>query len=207
MIGTRPGIRRTTAGLLLCAALVVLAVAPAGGGATGHAAVAATNDVSGAVSSYTPTDIYLRDNPSDLGYEPSASPFWNSPDIRVCPTVLLCATSVNPVAGSTAYVFVTLRNPGPYGVGTDSGSLRLYYSVAGAGPWPTAWSLLNTSLLTVPPGVTTASLAWSAIPGPGTVNILAVWDSPGDPVLVNTSNPQVNTQYNNNIAWKGVVVI
>ncbi|WP_433350478.1 hypothetical protein [Micromonospora sp. CA-111912] len=154
----------------------------------------------------TPTDIYLRDVPSDFGLEPhSGSPIWASPDVKVCPTAVGCATSQSPVVGMTSYIFVTLRNSGPYGTGTDSGALRIYRTSPGGGMiWPTDLTWVATVPVVVPPGATTVVVPWGAVPGPGNFSLLAVWESPDDPVLLLTPDLQVNVRYNNNIAWRAL---
>jgi hypothetical protein len=199
-------LRRTAASLLLGMAVAVAAVAPVDGVARGAAGAAGTGTGVG-VGLQTSADVYLRDNLTDAGFEPSTGFFWDSPDLRVCLTPAPCATTPTLTVGSTVYVVATLRNPGPYGTGTGSGTLRLYSSTTGAAPWPGGWTPVNSLTLTVAPGVTTAVAAWSAIPGPATVSLLAVWESVGDPTPVISPAPQVTTQYSNNVAWKNVMVI
>ncbi|MDG4818185.1 hypothetical protein O7628_22100 [Micromonospora sp. WMMD956] len=151
----------------------------------------------------TVTDTWMRDTVSDVGLQPhSTDPIWASPDIKVCPTTVECATSMFPVvAGSTSYIFVKLRNPGPYGSGIDSGTLRFYRtSPGGSLSWPLGWVPVTSRVLIVPAGVTTVRVEWPAVPGPGHFSLLAVWDSLTDPLLVMTTDIAINVRYNNNIA-------
>ncbi|WP_405096536.1 hypothetical protein [Micromonospora sp. NBC_01412] len=156
-----------------------------------------------------PTDIYMRDLATDVGLEPHmTNPIWSSPDIRVCPAALSCATSQFPVVGMTNYIFVTLRNPGPYGTGIDSGALRIYRTSPGGGMvWPTDLTWVATVSVVVPPGATTVVVPWGAVPGPGHFSLVAVWDSPRDPLLPLTSDLQVNVRYSNNIAWRDLMSV
>ncbi|WP_405109263.1 hypothetical protein OG559_28205 [Micromonospora sp. NBC_01405] len=154
----------------------------------------------------TPTDVWMRDGAFDVGLQPhSYNPIWASPDIKVCPTGMGCATSANAIVGMTNYIFVTLRNPGPYGTGIDSGALRIYRTSPGGGmAWPTDLTWVATVPVVVPPGATTVVVAWGAVPGPGNFSLLAVWESPDDPLLLLTPDLQVNVRYNNNIAWRAL---
>ncbi|MFI2667914.1 hypothetical protein [Micromonospora carbonacea] len=190
--------------LALCAGPVLAGLLT---GATASAAVA--GPVAGATSaakparSMTVTDVWMRDTVSDVGIQPHlTNPLWASPDIKVCPTSVECATSTFPVAGSTSHIFVKLRNPGPYGSGTDSGTLRFYRtSPGGSLAWPLGWVPVTSSAVTVVPGVTTVQVPWTAVPGPGHFSLLAVWESPNDPLPFMTADILTNVRYNNNIAW------
>ncbi|TDC57287.1 hypothetical protein E1258_22280 [Micromonospora sp. KC207] len=157
----------------------------------------------------TVTDVWMKDVAGDVGLQPHAgTPIWASPDIKVCPTSVECATSQFPVAGTTSHIFVKLRNPGPYGSGTDSGVLRFYRTSPGGGlSWPTDWTPITSRTVTVVPGVTTVAVTWTAVPGPGHFSLLAVWDSPNDPLPFLTSDTVTNVRHNNNIAWRDLVSV
>ncbi|MFC8850803.1 MULTISPECIES: hypothetical protein [unclassified Micromonospora] len=151
----------------------------------------------------TVTDVWMRDVAADVGLQPhSGTTIWASPDVLVCPTPVECATSQSPVVGMTSHIFVKLRNPGPYGSGTDSGVLRFYRTSPGGGlAWPADWVPVTSVSVTVPPGVTTVTVPWTAVPGPGHFSLLAVWDSPNDPLPFMTTNIATNVRHSNNIAW------
>ena len=51
-------------------------------------------------------------------------------------------------------------------------------------------------------GVTTTSIAWNNVPSIGHFCLLLRWESPTDPMLFEGTATSINTQYNNNIAWK-----
>ncbi|MEV0396118.1 hypothetical protein [Polymorphospora rubra] len=157
----------------------------------------------------TVTDVWMRDLVSDAGLQPHwGSPIWASPDLKVCPTAAGCASSVPPVVGGTNHIITTLRNPGPYGEGTDSGTLMFYRSSPGGSlVWPTAWTFVTSVSLTVPPGVTTVSVPWTAVPGPGHFSLIAVWQSPTDPLLPLTPDIQTNVRRNNNIVWRDLASV
>ncbi|MFF3868810.1 hypothetical protein [Micromonospora sp. NPDC001898] len=152
------------------------------------------------------TDVWMRDVATDVGLQPHMyNPIWASPDNKVCPMVPPCATSGNAIVGVTNYISVTLRNPGPYGSGIDSGALRIYRTSPGGGmAWPTDLTWVATVPVVVPPGATTVVVAWGAVPGPGIFSLLAVWESPDDPLPLLTPDLQANVRYNNNIAWRAL---
>ncbi|WP_320069827.1 hypothetical protein [Micromonospora sp. RTGN7] len=199
ILGSRA--RRAALALLTGTALASLLGATAATAAT--AAIAAPLDAK-PDRVMSPTDVWMRDVASDVGLQPhSLSPVWASPDIKICPTAVECSTSINPVAGATNHIHVKLRNPGPYGSGVDSGVLRFYRSTPGGSlVWPVGWTWVATLSLTVPPGVTSVVVPWTAVPGPGHFSLLAVWESPNDPVSMWTTDTLINVRYNNNVAWR-----
>ncbi|MBO4204624.1 hypothetical protein [Micromonospora echinofusca] len=152
------------------------------------------------------TDVYIKDVSADLGYQPhSYDPLWKSPDIKVCPTAIECAVSQNPRVGVTNYIFVKLRNPGPYGTGTDNGTLRVYRTTPGGGAnWPGAWTQIGAVSVPVFAGVTTVTIPWNGVPGPGHFCLLARWVSPTDPFTFEGPSISTNVRHNNNIAWRNV---
>lgn len=154
------------------------------------------------------TDVYMRDYAGDAGIEPHSNSVWTSPDIKVCPTPVECATSQNPEVGSVNYIFVKLNNPGPYGSGDDIGTLDIYRSTPGGGTgWSADWTSIGGVLgLSVPAsGITTAVIPWPDVPGPGHFCLLARWESADDPMsFPEGPNTVLNTQRNNNLAWRNV---
>lgn len=152
------------------------------------------------------TDVYIKDVAADVGVEPHLlEPLWISPDIKVCPTAVECATSQNPIVGVTNYVFVKLRNPGPYGSGVGSGVLRVYRTTPGGGAtWPTHWTEIGASSVIAAPGVTTVTIPWTGVPGPGHFCLIARWISDSDPMTVEGPSIPINASHNNNIAWRNV---
>ncbi|TDC68277.1 hypothetical protein E1193_31265 [Micromonospora sp. KC606] len=152
------------------------------------------------------TDVYIRDVGADVGVEPhSFNPLWASSDIKVCPTAVECAVSQNPIVGVTNYIFVKLRNPGPYGSGTSQGELRIYRTTPGGGAvWPTHWTQISAVNVTAFAGTTTVTIPWTGVPGPGHFCLLARWVSPTDPMTFEGPDISTNTRYNNNIAWRNV---
>jgi hypothetical protein len=164
----------------------------------------------------TPSDVYIRDYPADVGNEPSGAPFiWTSPDIKICNNVNGCATSGNPVYGSpNNYVFVTLRNHGPVrATGPISGSLYVYYLPSGGNStWPGSWQLIKVEqgLYLTAGEDRDVRIQWNNVPVPGHYCLLARWVSQGDPMTFPEligSNTVTNTLNNNNIAWRNVDVI
>jgi hypothetical protein len=149
----------------------------------------------------------MRDVVGDVGLQPhNGLAIWSSPDVKVCPTPADCGAGINPVVGTAAHIVVQLRNPGPYGaVGSETGVLRIYRSAVGGGYlWPGQFTLVTSASLTVPDGVTTVALPWTSVPGPGHFSLLAVWDSPNDPLPPLVADTALNVRNNNNVAWRGV---
>ncbi|MEQ4303636.1 hypothetical protein ABNF97_20025 [Plantactinospora sp. B6F1] len=152
------------------------------------------------------TDAFMKDTASDVGNEPHGaiySSFFNSPDVKICPSGVECPSHTNPVVGSTSYIFVKLRNPGPYGSGISSGTLRAYYTTSGgAANWPAHWTPIGSKTLPVAPGETVTSIAWPNVPSIGHFCLLLRWESATDPMNFEGTATSINTQYNNNIVWK-----
>jgi hypothetical protein len=203
MISTAgPRLQRTVI-LLFGATLATLMTVSTSGAAMGGAA-GTGSDTAAAVSART--DVFMKDTASDVGNEPHGaiySSFFNSPDIKICPTAIECPTSTNPVVGSTSYIFAKLRNPGPYGQGTSTGTLRAYYTTSGGGAnWPAHWTPIGAKSLPVAPGETTTSIEWSDVPSIGHFCLLLRWESATDPMNFEGTSTSINTQYNNNLVWK-----
>lgn len=160
----------------------------------------------------TYSDVWMRDNLSDVGNEPhTLGTIWDSPDIVVCNTPTPCAVSENPIAGGTSYLFVTLRNDRvrkeqpPQQI---KGNLHLYRTTPGGNAqWSGDWTPINIvfNILLNPGEVRTIQMPWFDVPGPGHFCLLARWVSAGDPMTFpETADTQQNTRNNNNIAWKNV---
>ncbi|MEU8261977.1 hypothetical protein AB0C02_15305 [Micromonospora sp. NPDC048999] len=193
-------VRRSALAVLTGAALAALLTVTSAGAAPGAAQRQENMVAAGR------TDVYIRDVAADVGAQPhSFDPLWQSPDIKVCPTAVECAASQNPIVGATNFIFVKLRNPGPYGSGTDSGVLRVYRTTPGGGAvWPTHWTQIGAASVIVYPGTTTVTIPWNGVPGPGHFCLLARWESPTDPMNFEGPDIGTNTRYNNNIAWRNV---
>ncbi|MEV6520368.1 hypothetical protein AB0M43_00325 [Longispora sp. NPDC051575] len=158
------------------------------------------------------TDAYTRDQVGDNGTEsnPSTVPVWASPDIRVCQTALGCAADQPLIVGSTAYIFVTLNNAGPYGSGPSSGTLNVYSTLlGGAATWSSQFTQFGSVAVTAYPGVTTVTVPWVNVPDDGPLPgahfcLLTRWVSPTDPMTSEGPNAIANTIANNNISWHNV---
>ncbi|WBB78760.1 hypothetical protein O7606_21475 [Micromonospora sp. WMMD882] len=195
--------RRSTLALLTGAALATLMSVTAAAAAPLTSA-ADTSDVGATVRA----DVWMKDFDTDTGLEPHGNPtIWMSPDIKVCNTAVECAwPGHSPIVGARNYVFVTLRNPGPYGSNvTETGQIYVYWSNPGAGTaWDSDWNEIGWKTVPVSPGVTKVIIPWDNVPGPGHFCLLARWVSPNDPFNFEGPETSVNTQYNNNIAWRNV---
>lgn len=185
------------------AALLTITTAGAASGAYQSGAVGAEETGAGTLGG---TDVWMKDNASDVGVQPyTVGSMYTSPDIKVCPTPVECASSQNPIVGVTNYIFVTLRNPGPYGSGTATGTLFMYRTSPGGGSaWPADWTFIGGAGATVPAGTTTVMVPWVGVPGPGHFCLLARWVSTTDPMVPEGAVTTTNTRNNNNIAWRNV---
>ncbi|MFE6616724.1 hypothetical protein [Amycolatopsis sp. NPDC057786] len=150
-------------------------------------------------------DVFIRDNTSDVGFEPSSGSLYSSPDIRVCfsPTIL-CATDDPIVQGSTAYIHVTLNNPGPYGDALEKGTLQVYYTKQGTvAQWSSQWTYIGSATnVDVPYGTKRVVIPWK-VPIGSHFCLLARWLSPTDLPTEGLST-SANARNNNNIAWHNV---
>jgi hypothetical protein len=160
-------------------------------------------------------DVFIRDIAGDGGLEPDPlSPIWESPDIWVCPmTSPMCAApGFIPVVGQTNFVRVRLNNTGP---GAVAGNVDVHFtSMGGSASWPVDWNapfpphggFVGAVSVTVPPGMgsATATIPWTAVPGPGHFCLLARFHAPTDPTFGEGLNTALNTVNNNNIAWHNV---
>ncbi|WP_224368175.1 vWA domain-containing protein [Hyalangium versicolor] len=165
----------------------------------------------------TASDVYMRDDAADLGFEPGTAPsIYMSPDIKVCNSPTSCAyPGTNPVAGTTNnHIFVTLRNHGPMRPpGPISGSLYVYYLPSGGNStWPGSWQLIKVEhgLFLTTGEDREVRIKWDNMPGAGHYCLLARWVSAGDPMTFPEligSNVVNNTRQNNNIAWHNIDIL
>ncbi|WP_326552131.1 hypothetical protein [Micromonospora sp. NBC_01813] len=193
-------VRRSTLALIGVAAMALLLPVTS-------ATAAALDRSTGGGAVTTAADVWMMDNSSDVGLQPhNLGSIWQSPDIKVCNTAVECAVSQNPIIGQTNYIFVKLRNPGPYGNSvTEQGELHVYRTTPGGGAsWPTHWTEIGWTSVSVAPGVTTVTIPWTGVPGPGHFCLLTRWVSANDPMTVEGPDTPQNTRNNNNIAWRNV---
>ncbi|WP_181772973.1 hypothetical protein [Amycolatopsis pittospori] len=151
------------------------------------------------------SDVFIRDNTSDVGFEPSSGSLYSSPDIRVCfSATILCATDDPIVQGGNAYIHVTLNNPGPYGDGLEKGTLQVYYTKQGTvAQWTSQWNYIGSATnVSVPYGTKRVVIPWK-VPIGSHFCLLARWLSPTDLPTEGVST-SANTRNNNNIAWHNV---
>ncbi|ANN15438.1 hypothetical protein SD37_07050 [Amycolatopsis orientalis] len=153
-------------------------------------------------------DVFIRDNTSDVGFEPSTGSLYSSPDIRVCNSPgTPCPADQPVVQGSTAYIHVFLNNPGPYGDALEKGTLQLYYTKQGTvAQWSSQWNYIGSATdVSVPYGVKRVVIPWK-VPFGSHFCLLARWLSPTDLPTEGLSTA-TNTRNNNNLAWHNVNVI
>lgn len=151
-------------------------------------------------------DVYIRDNASDTGAEPSTGSIYSSPDIRVCDVDPECP-GIDPAPGTRNRVLVDLRRKPGAIVGNVTGRVYVYWtSQGGSATWPYDWTLIGSKSVSVPPGGTTADIDWLSFPA-GPVCLLARFVSDADPMTTPTppgTSTQVHAKANNNIAWRNL---
>lgn len=202
--------RRSVRAMLLGSALAALLTITSAGAASGayqSGVSEAAGTAAAEVASLNHKDVWMKDHDSDTGIAPhTIEPIYWSPDIKVCNGPLECATSQNPIVGTTNWVFVNLRYPGPGGGSTPTtGTLHLYRTSPGGGSaWPGGWTLIGTATTSVPVGGTTVRITWNGVPGPGHFCLLARWVSDDDPMAPEGPVTTTNTRNSNNIAWRNV---
>lgn len=166
-------------------------------------------------------DGWIKDVPADDGTEPdpSTANMWESPDIWVRnqqdTTLQFTHQHQTPIAGSTNYVYVKLRNRGCAPL--KLGNVLTYFSKASTGlVWSTNWigsASTGDVIGTKPVGFVAANgqivleYPWTP-PATGHFCLLARLVSTDDPMtFAEGTIVHVNTQNNNNIAWKNVNVV
>lgn len=201
--------RRSALAALLGSALAALLTITTAGAASGAYQSGAYGAEETGAGTLGGTDVWMRDNTSDVGVQPyTVGSMYSSPDIKVCPAPVECGSSQAPVVGVTNYIFVKLRNPGPYGSGTATGTLFMYRTSPGGGSaWPADWTFIGGAGATVPAGTTTVMVPWVGVPGPGHFCLLARWVSATDPMVPEGPVTTTNTRNNNNIVWRNVTSV
>ncbi len=145
-------------------------------------------------------EFHLRDGLLDIGDEPSAGPFWNSPDIfctklRVPNPVQAFADQekyygIKPFKGGTAFFYVRVRN-----IGTMAGAPRihLFWTEQSSFVSPQIWAPMGMleSPVPIPPGEIgyVGPLPWTLpnsaiIPN---ISIVAVAENEMDPQMIPSS--------------------
>ncbi|WDZ85816.1 hypothetical protein [Micromonospora cathayae] len=193
--------RRSTLALLTGAALATLL------SVTSATAAPLAGTTRGGVGTAAVADVWMKDHPDDVGLQPhSLNPIWESPDIKVCHTAVECAVSQNPIAGVRNYLFIKFRNNGPYaGPVVESGVIEVFRTPSSGGSaWPDDWVQIGWMAVPSYPGVTTVTIPWDDVPGPGHFCLVARWVSPNDPMTFQSPDIGVTVRNNNNIAWRNV---
>lgn len=117
-------------------------------------------------------DVFIRDNPSDDGTEPSADPnFWEFSDIVVRPTDDGIFTPSDPSQsryvelGQDNYVYVQVTNNGPATARNVEVSTRIMPHVGLQFVYPVDWTAIDATHIAPTPVLT----SFTAIPAGGTV--------------------------------------
>jgi hypothetical protein len=172
-------------------------------------------------------DVMIGDCLADVGTEPNAAcgtVYFNSPNIwlRKLPDGTLPGNDVSqsPVAGGTNYVYARVKN-----IGTalmTHGRVYFYFAKAAtAFNWSYHWAghwvgtslegdligYADVNLLSGGGGTTIVGTSWPNTPGFSHFCILARFVAASDPMTYPEGiTTTVNTQNNNNIAWRNITV-
>jgi hypothetical protein len=189
------------------------------------------------VASGATADLWMQDNADDTGTEPdaSANPMWISDDIwvRNAPDGLTNQDHQNPRGEELNRVYVRVRNRGCAGVGTQSGTVKLYWAKASSSlSWPAPWDGSVTSPALMGGLIGSQPVAVAG----GAQEILSFDWTPPDPsdyaafgadkahfcllarietsssapfgmTTPETGNLYANVQNNNNIVWKNISIV
>ncbi|HYH44078.1 MAG TPA: S8 family serine peptidase [Thermoanaerobaculia bacterium] len=157
-------------------------------------------------------DLWCRDLPFDTGLEPEPAaaglPMWLSQDIWVRKSDDAGTVHQRVKAGRTNYVRVKVRNRGT--VTAHDVPVQVYAAdVADGLAWPAEWTLAGEVYVPslAPLAEATVTVPW--IPAnAGVFSLLARIDSAQDPLTsAETVDVEANTRANNNLCWRGVLVL
>jgi hypothetical protein len=157
------------------------------------------------------TDVWTKDKPWDNGFEPdgatASNNMWESEDIWVRNSTTN-GPHENPEVGQANYVHVQVRNRSS--IDAYNVPVYVYYANASAGlSWDVDWTLINVATLPylAANGVDEVEVEWYP-PATGHYCLLSRIVTAQDPMTnAETTDPNYNARYNNNIAWKNVNVV
>lgn len=139
------------------------------------------------------TDIYIKDNPLDMGNQPNntASNMWNSPDIWIRNTDDNGTEHQNPVYSATSpnYMYINVRNKS---CGTSAGTqtLKLYWAKAGTSlSWDYSWVGNNFPNNGPKLGNIIGTVSVPVIPPDGMVTLKVPWYI-ANPTTYESINPE-----------------
>lgn len=112
----------------------------------------------------TRADVYIKDNPADLGAVPSGGVFWDSSDIVVRASDDGVFTYEPAVRGQTNYVYVKVRNLGPAAATSVKVRLRAVRFPGTEFVHPHDWTAIDTDHVEPTPVVD----SWASIPAGST---------------------------------------
>ncbi|WP_328408576.1 hypothetical protein OG542_05040 [Streptomyces violaceus] len=164
-----------------------------------------------------PVDVYIGDNPADLGTVPSGVPYWTSPDIWVRNNDI--STGDNPELGHEPpvndrpnYLYVRVHNRGTQEAASGAFQVEAFRCDPGTGMlWPTHFRSLGTVVIDqpIPAGgaVRVGPLAWTPQIAHHECLVAVVHGAP-DPAITATLNGPVPhgllVRFDNNVAQRNV---
>ncbi|WP_329105398.1 hypothetical protein [Streptomyces sp. NBC_01439] len=165
-----------------------------------------------------PVDVYIADNPADLGAQPSGPLHWTSPDIWVRNRHI--STGDNPalgheppINGQPNFLYVRVHNRGIQAASSGGFQVEAFRCDPGTGMiWPTHFESLGTLVIDepIPPGgsVRVGPFSWT----PQIVEqegLVAVVHGAADPAITATLNGPVPhdrvIRFDNNVGQRNVV--
>jgi len=174
-------------------------------------------------------DVYIRDNPSDLG-DPHTGPISTSPDIIVRPTSVAnpqtaygegsgtegdSTLGYEVAAGQDNFIYTRVRNRGAAATSAD---VQVYWSPVSTLVTPDLWTLVGTSTFASVPTANLltvgSEIVWAVvdIPGPGHYCYVGIVNAPDDPAplltdLVDFDNFRTFIRNNNSATWRNFNVV
>ncbi|CUM42807.1 M28 family peptidase [Streptomyces gardneri] len=162
-------------------------------------------------------DLYIRDNPTDTGAQPSGVQFWTSPDIWVRNNDI--STGDDPELGHEApindrpnYLYVRVHNRGTAPAAAGVAEVRTYRCDPGTGMmWPTHFQSLGTSVITAPIPAGGSARVGPFVWTPQIVDhecLLAIVSAPGDHAIPDIYPGELNhgllARFDNNVGQRNV---
>lgn len=169
----------------------------------------------GACNPSPTTDVWLRDNLTDIGTTPSSGSLWFSPDVWNRASADNGTEHQNPIYGQDNALYVELRNRSSNpGASAKASSIDLWIAQASTGlRWPNDFSYvgrLPAPNLGYRGSRVIGPLLWRP-PRPNPSDHFCLYVravSPQDPITITeTSSVANNTAMSNNIVWKNVNVV
>ena len=166
---------------------------------------------SGPCASAPAADVWLMDNPTDTGVEPSVGSMWLGPDPWNRLVEDGITTHENPEFGQTNYLYATLRNASAVDVAATTVGFWVASAALGL-TWPANFEYVGqVAVPNMGPGEVRqiGPLAWNP-PSPAPSSHFCMYvrvDSPQDPIPAEGPGIGSNSRNNNNIIYRNLTIV